>query len=87
VTLGASKLSHRLHIEGSIPSDLVSGTPATTSVYRTRCEVVAGCADLLIQQQVTICAEKVAPKPSIVSLPQVLGLSLGAHQQACGTGG
>lgn len=87
VTLGAGKPNHRLLVEGSIPSDLVTGTPPTTNVYRARCEVVAGCPELLINQQVTICAEKVAPKPSIVSLPQVSWLSLGAHQQACGMGG
>jgi len=86
VTLGASKLNHRLFIEGLIPSDLVTGAPPTTNVYRARCEDLAGCPELLINQQVTICAEKVAPKPSIASLPQISWLSPGARQQACGAG-
>ena len=83
VEFGGGKLN-RLLVEGAIPSDVVTGAPPTTNVYRATCQTAAGCADLLIQQQVTICAEKVAPKPAVVSLPQVSWLSLGVHQQGCG---
>ena len=84
VWLGANKLSHRLQVEGAIPTDVVGGASPTTNVYRTRCAAMAACADLLINQQVTICAVKAIPRSSVVSMPQVSWLQLGARQQACG---
>ncbi len=83
----ANKPTYPIQIEGAIPTDVVGGTSATTNVYRARCEVLASCVGLLIDQQVTICAEKSAPKPSLVSVARVSWLSLGARQLACGTGG
>lgn len=83
----ANKPTYRIQIEGSIPTDVVGGTSPTTNVYRARCKVLASCADLLIDQQVTVCAEKSAQSPSLVSMPRLSWLSLGTRQQACGTGG
>jgi hypothetical protein len=87
VSFGAKKPSYRLRVAGLMPSDIVSGVSPTTNVYRATCESMVECADLLVNQQVTICAEKTVPKPGLASMLQVSWLSVGAKQQACDSGG
>ncbi len=82
-----NKPNYPIQIEGSIPSEVANGASASTNVYRARCEAGADCVDLLTAQQVTICAEKSVRRSSLVSMPQVSWLSIGARHQACGTGG
>jgi hypothetical protein len=84
VWLGVKKLSYRLQVEGSIPTDVVGGTSPTTNVYRARCQSMAACTDLLVNQQVTICAVKTVQRSGPVSMPQVSWLSIGSRQPACG---
>jgi hypothetical protein len=77
----ANKSKYLLRIEGSIPSDVVPGASSTTRVYRATCDAASGCTDLLIYQQITICAEKTLPRAGL--LPQVSLPSIGTHPQAC----
>jgi len=83
----ANQPTFRIRLEGSIPADVVGGASATTTVYRAECEPSASCADLLVAQQVTVCAEKSIQRSGFIAMTQLSWLPFGARQPACGAGG
>src|SRR5258708_7347232 len=77
----------RTRLEGSMPADVVGGASATTTVYRAQCEPSASCADLLVAQPVTVCAEKSIQRSGFIAMTQLSSLPFGARRPACGAGG